>query len=158
MERKLIWFFFSSLCASSSMCVCQDARDPKKEKTGRKLCEQAIQCTLLVCVNDKLLLQFPLYSLLSNAISLSLSYKYAFFSALAYVFGRIFFVCECEPKLLLLLFPKKMGFCRSEKKPSNKQLFHTREIRFSVDLTLLLTIIHSLILSVSLSNSAPRLL
>lgn len=101
--------------------------------------------------------------LLSNGISLPVLQVCVFFSAPAYVFGRIFFfirVCVREPKLLLLLFPKKMGFCQSKKSPATNTLFRTREIRFYVDLTWLLnnTLADSFCLSLFYSTPLLRLL
>lgn len=93
----------------------------------------------------------------------SLSYKYAFFSRRQHMFSDDFFfvrVCVREPKLLLLLFPKKMGFCQSKKSPATNTLFRTREIRFYVDLTWLLnnTLADSFCLSLFYSTPLLRLL
>lgn len=69
----------------------------------------------------------------------------------------LFFVCVCAKTLVLLLFPKKMGFCQSKKISENQQqLFRTREICFSVDLTLLLNNTLFGCLSPSLALSLAR--
>lgn len=152
----MVLFFHPCVPHRIVYVLCMPGREgtEKKKRTGHKLCEQAIQCTLFVCVNDKLLFQFPLYSLVEWHFT-PCPTSMRFFLGASICFRTNFFfirVCVREPKLLLLLFPKKMGFCQSKKSPATNTLFRTREIRFYVDLTWLLnnTLADSFCLSLSL--------
>lgn len=95
--------------------------------------------------------------LLSNGISLPVLQVCVFFSAPAYVFGRIFFsfVCVCESQnSCCCCFQRKWDFVRAKKAQQQTHCFpHVKSV-----FTLIwrgCSIIHSLILSVSLSFTLP---
>lgn len=98
--------------------------------------------------------------LLSNGISLPVLQVCVFFSAPAYVFGRIFFsfVCVCESQSsCCCCFQRKWDFVRAKKAQQQSHCFaHVKSV-----FTLIwrgCSIIHSLILSVSLSLYSTPLL
>lgn len=134
------WYgLFFSLCAMSNGVYPRT----RGNKTNRRTVRTSIQCTLLM-LNDKLfqpLLSFPKYSSFElNFIPFHRGTHECAVFALAYVFGRNLV------QKLLLLFPKNIGFCESEKTLLQNPFF--------VDLTLMFfflrrsrSIIHSLILS-----------
>lgn len=121
------WYgsFFSSLCASSnSICVvyARTRGNREKKRTGHKLCEQAIQCTLFVCVNDKMLFQFPLYSLVEWHFT-PCPTSMRFFLGASICFRTNFFLHSCvcaRAKTLVAVVSKENGILSEQKKPSNK--------------------------------------